>query len=175
MGLKPHLNTRVRIKAFPSVKACFAFLAPSPVAREPSVRSCNNATSDRQVVSFWRPECDGKIHRSEEISSSSLAGVQTAAQVLVWNLGDHVTSLSAIGSMPSTAFPQSRLQHQTKLQVRPPAHPPRCPPRWELQALCSLACRVQSGDETCQLPPPAACHPTPALAAWYSTLLHVSM
>lgn len=67
-----------------------------------------------------------KEYRSKEISSSSLAWVQTVAQVLVWNLGDHVTSLSAIGSMPSTAFPQSKLQHQTKLQVRPAVLLPAC-------------------------------------------------
>lgn len=66
-------------------------------------------------------------HRSKESSIGSLAWVQTAAQVLLWNLGDHVTSLSAIGSMPSTAFPQSKLQYQTKLQVRPAAPLPALP------------------------------------------------
>ncbi len=117
-----------------------------------------------------------KEYRSKEISSSSLAWVQTAAQVLVWNLGDHVTSLSAIGSMPSTAFPQSKLQHQTKLQVRPAVLLPAC---WELQAHCTRAVlsrlRVQSGDGASQLPIPAACHLAPALAAWCSTRLHVSV
>lgn len=36
--------------------------------------------------------------------------------VLVWKLSDHVTSLTAIGGMPSTSFPQTQLAAQTKLQ-----------------------------------------------------------
>jgi histone-binding protein RBBP4 len=36
--------------------------------------------------------------------------------VLIWNLGDQVTSLSAVGGMPSTAFPQTKLSPQTTLQ-----------------------------------------------------------
>ena len=38
-------------------------------------------------------------------------------QVLIWNLGDHVTGLSAVGGMPSSAFPQTKLSPQTVLQV----------------------------------------------------------
>jgi hypothetical protein len=41
----------------------------------------------------------------------------TCMQVLIWNLGDHVTTLSAVGGMPSTAFPQSKLSPQTTLKV----------------------------------------------------------
>mmetsp|Transcript_6765 Transcript_6765/g.19508 ORF Transcript_6765/g.19508 Transcript_6765/m.19508 type:complete len:559 (-) Transcript_6765:257-1933(-) len=36
--------------------------------------------------------------------------------VLVWNLADHVSSLSAIGSTVSTSLPQSKLQYRTKLE-----------------------------------------------------------
>lgn len=36
--------------------------------------------------------------------------------VLIWKLSDHVTSLSAVGGMPSTSFPQTQLAAQTKLQ-----------------------------------------------------------
>lgn len=37
--------------------------------------------------------------------------------MLVWNLGDHVTSLSAVGGMPTSAFPQTKLNPQTTLKV----------------------------------------------------------
>lgn len=36
--------------------------------------------------------------------------------VLIWNLGDHVTSLSAVGGMPTSAFPQTKLNPQTTLK-----------------------------------------------------------
>lgn len=38
--------------------------------------------------------------------------------MLIWNLGDQVTSLSTVGGMPTSAFPQTKLSPQTTLQAR---------------------------------------------------------
>lgn len=67
-----------------------------------------------------------------------------AAQVLIWNLGDHVTTLSAVGGMPSTAFPQSKLSPQITLKVVTYCRPLLSSPLSISESLVTIETRSQS-------------------------------
>ncbi len=55
-----------------------------------------------------------------------LSATKRCAQVLVWSIADHVTTLTATGKMHN-AVKGERLQNRTKLEVQaPPATLPRC-------------------------------------------------